>query len=312
MTVRVVVVDDQPLVRMGLRALLDSEPDTELVGEAADGREGLDLVRRTRPDVVLADIRMPLLDGLEMLREITADRALDPVKVIMLTTFELDEYVFEALRHGASGFVLKDGEPAELLHAVHVVAGGASLLSPSVTRRVIDSSPAARTTRPAPRTAPAHAAGAGGGLLGGHRGVERRDRAGAAGQPGDGPYPRQPGDAQAARPGPGPARRVRHPVRPRAAARPLLAGTASLRRGEDRGAVGVDHGGGEADQEHEELAGRAGGRDGRFCATDHDLVPRRPGDMVVRERLVAFDDDARSLTYDAVDGMPGFPSCGSS
>jgi DNA-binding NarL/FixJ family response regulator len=138
MTVRVVVVDDQPLVRMGLRALLDAEPDAELVGEAADGRAGLDLVRRVRPDVVLADIRMSLLDGLAMLREISADPALDRVKVIMLTTFELDEYVFEALRHGASGFVLKDGEPAELLHAVQVVAGGASLLSPTVTRRVID------------------------------------------------------------------------------------------------------------------------------------------------------------------------------
>ena len=136
--VRVVVVDDQALVRMGLRTLLESEDDTELVGEADDGRAGLDTVRRIAPDVVLMDIRMPEMDGLTALREITADPALADVKVIMLTTFELDEYVFEALRSGASGFVLKDSPPDELLQAVRVVADGGSLLSPSVTRRVID------------------------------------------------------------------------------------------------------------------------------------------------------------------------------
>jgi DNA-binding NarL/FixJ family response regulator len=135
--IRVVVVDDQALVRMGLRTLLDSEDDTELVGEAADGRAGVELIRRTRPDVVLMDIRMPLLDGLAALREITSDPALAGVRIVMLTTFELDEYVFGALRNGASGFVLKDSPPDELLHAVRVVADGASLLSPSVTRRVI-------------------------------------------------------------------------------------------------------------------------------------------------------------------------------
>ncbi|MBB5788704.1 DNA-binding NarL/FixJ family response regulator [Jiangella mangrovi] len=136
--IRVAVVDDQALVRMGLATLLETEDDTELAGEAADGRAGVDLVRRTKPDVVLMDIRMPVLDGLAALREITADPLLAQVKVIVLTTFELDEYVFEALRGGASGFVLKDSPPDELLHAIRVVADGASLLSPSVTRRVIE------------------------------------------------------------------------------------------------------------------------------------------------------------------------------
>ncbi|PSK97216.1 LuxR family two component transcriptional regulator [Haloactinopolyspora alba] len=136
--IRVVVVDDQTLVRMGLRTLLEAEDDTELAAEAADGRDGMDAVRRTVPDIVLMDIRMPVLDGLSALREITAEPALSDVKVIMLTTFELDEYVFESLRGGASGFVLKDSPPEELLHAVRVVAAGESLLSPSVTRRVIE------------------------------------------------------------------------------------------------------------------------------------------------------------------------------
>ncbi|MBP2476445.1 DNA-binding NarL/FixJ family response regulator [Crossiella equi] len=143
--VRVVVVDDQALVRVGVRTLLGSEPDTELVGEAADGRTGVALVRELRPDVVLMDIRMPEVDGLAALREITADPALADVRVVMLTTFGLDEYVFEALRAGASGFVLKDAEPEELLRAVRVVARGGSLLSPSVTRSVI-----ARFARPGP------------------------------------------------------------------------------------------------------------------------------------------------------------------
>ncbi|HEU4423714.1 MAG TPA: response regulator transcription factor [Pilimelia sp.] len=136
--IRVAVVDDQALVRMGLRTLLETEDDLELVAEAADGREGLAVVRRTVPDVVLMDIRMPVLDGLAALREITSDPALSGVRVIMLTTFELDEYVFEALRAGASGFVLKDADPNDLVRAVQIVADGGSLLSPSVTRRVIE------------------------------------------------------------------------------------------------------------------------------------------------------------------------------
>ncbi len=136
--IRVAVVDDQELVRMGLRTLIGSEADLELVGEAADGRAGLRLIRSTRPQVVLCDIRMPDVDGLELLREVTADASLAEVRVVMLTTFELDEYVFEALRNGASGFLLKDTDPTALLDAVRVVADGGSLLAPSVTRRVIE------------------------------------------------------------------------------------------------------------------------------------------------------------------------------
>ncbi len=136
--IRVVVADDQPLVRLGLRVLIDSEDDLDLVGEAEDGRRAIAVVRRTRPNVVLLDIRMPVLDGLSALRTIIGDPHLDHTRVVMVTTFELDEYVFEALRSGASGFVLKDAEPAELLRAIRVVAAGESLLSPTVTRRVID------------------------------------------------------------------------------------------------------------------------------------------------------------------------------
>jgi len=135
--IRVVVVDDQALVRMGVRALLAVEPDTELVGEATDGRAGIELIRHVRPDVALMDIRMPALDGLAALREITAEPDLSGTRVVMLTTFGLDEYVFEALHAGASGFVLKDADPEEILRAVRVVAAGESLLSPAVTSSVI-------------------------------------------------------------------------------------------------------------------------------------------------------------------------------
>ncbi|WP_067434966.1 response regulator [Nocardioides jensenii] len=136
--IRVALVDDQALVRVGLRTLVGSEPDLELVGEAADGRGGLMLIRRERPDVVLCDIRMPVMDGLELLRAVGQDTELADVRVVMLTTFELDEYVFEALRLGASGFLLKDADPTALLDAIRVVAEGGSLLAPSVTRRVIE------------------------------------------------------------------------------------------------------------------------------------------------------------------------------
>jgi DNA-binding NarL/FixJ family response regulator len=135
--IRAVVADDQSLVRLGLRVLLENEDDMELAGEAADGRAAVELVRQQKPDVVLMDIRMPVLDGIEALRIIAADPALTGTRVIMLTTFELDEYVFEALRAGASGFLIKDTEPAELLRAVRVVAAGESLLSPTVTKRLI-------------------------------------------------------------------------------------------------------------------------------------------------------------------------------
>jgi len=146
-----VVVDDDALIRMGLRTLIGSEGGLELVGEAADGRSGLALVRRARPDVVLCDIRMPEVDGLGLLAEVAADPALERVRVIMLTTFELDEYVFEALRSGASGFLLKDTDPDRLLDAIRVVAEGGSLLSPSVTRRVIERFGSGRVRRPHPQ-----------------------------------------------------------------------------------------------------------------------------------------------------------------
>jgi DNA-binding NarL/FixJ family response regulator len=135
--IRVVLADDQALVRAGFRVLLDSEPDVEVVGEAANGAEAIELARHYRPDVVLMDIRMPNIDGLEATRLITADPRLANVKVLILTTFESDENVFAALRAGASGFLLKDTEPTELLQGVRVVADGEALLAPSVTRRLI-------------------------------------------------------------------------------------------------------------------------------------------------------------------------------
>jgi DNA-binding NarL/FixJ family response regulator len=139
MTISVAIADDQALVRMGLRVLVESEDDLALAGEAENGRQALELVRATRPDVVLMDIRMPLLDGIGALREISRDDALAGVHVVMLTTFELDEYVFDALQAGAAGFLIKDSEPADMLRAIRLAAAGESLLSPSVTRRVIDS-----------------------------------------------------------------------------------------------------------------------------------------------------------------------------
>jgi DNA-binding NarL/FixJ family response regulator len=136
--IRVVVADDQPLARMALRTLLAGEDDMELAAEAADGDEAVAAVRRERPEVVLMDVRMPGLDGIEALRRITADPDLAGTRVVMLTTFGIDDHVFDALRAGASGFVTKDAEPADLLHAVRVVAAGESLLSPAVTRTVIE------------------------------------------------------------------------------------------------------------------------------------------------------------------------------
>jgi DNA-binding NarL/FixJ family response regulator len=146
--IRVVLADDQVLVRAGFRALLDAQPDIEVVGDAADGQEALRQVVRLVPDVVLMDIRMPVLDGLAATRRLTADPALEAVKVVILTTFELDEYVFEAIRSGASGFLVKDTEPDELLRAVRAVVAGDALLSPGVTRRLIAEF-AARSKRPA-------------------------------------------------------------------------------------------------------------------------------------------------------------------
>jgi DNA-binding NarL/FixJ family response regulator len=126
------------MVRAGFRSLLDSRSDIEVVGEAATGSEALEQVRALRPDVVVMDIRMPEMDGLDATRRITSDPSLNQTRVLVLTTFELDEYVFGALDAGASGFLLKGGELADLVHAIRVVAGGESLLAPSVTRRLID------------------------------------------------------------------------------------------------------------------------------------------------------------------------------
>ncbi len=147
--IRVVLADDQALLRAGLRALLDAEDDIDVVGEAANGREAVTVVRATRPDVVLMDIRMPDLDGLEATRAIAADEDLAGSRVIILTTFDLDEYVFEAIRIGASGFLVKDTEPVELLRGVRAVANGDALLSPNVTRRLIaEFADRSRRTRP--------------------------------------------------------------------------------------------------------------------------------------------------------------------
>ncbi|AGP58097.1 response regulator [Streptomyces rapamycinicus] len=150
MTIKVIIVDDQAMVRAGFAALLAAQSDIDVVGEARDGREGVEVSRRSHPDVVLMDVRMPEMDGLEAARQL-----LDPPrgvthrpKVLMLTTFDVDDYVYEALRAGASGFLLKDAPPADLISAVRVVAAGEALLAPSVTRRLI--ADFARQ-RPAPR-----------------------------------------------------------------------------------------------------------------------------------------------------------------
>jgi DNA-binding NarL/FixJ family response regulator len=144
MTVRVVIADDQELIRAGFRRLLEHEPGLEVVGEAANGREACDLVRRHRPDLVLMDIRMPVLDGISATREITRTGG---ARVVVLTTYDLDEYVFDALEAGASGFLLKDCPPAELVSALQVVAAGEALLSPRVTGRLVQEFVAIRGSR---------------------------------------------------------------------------------------------------------------------------------------------------------------------
>ncbi|MFI6325636.1 response regulator [Nonomuraea sp. NPDC050556] len=147
--IRLLLADDQTLVRAGFRSILNDEDDFEVAGEAANGAEAVAKARELLPDVVLMDIRMPELDGLEATRQIVADPRLADVKVIILTTFDLDDYVYGALRTGASGFLVKDTEPAELIHAVRVVARGDALIAPSITRRLI-SEFAGRVKRPDP------------------------------------------------------------------------------------------------------------------------------------------------------------------
>jgi DNA-binding NarL/FixJ family response regulator len=135
--IRVLLADDQALIRSGIRALLDAEDDIEVVAEAADGREAVALAAQHRPDIALVDIQMPAVDGIEATRQIVTDERLADVRVVILTNFGLDEYIFRALRAGASGFLLKDTQPAELLQALRIVMRGDSLLSPAVTRRLI-------------------------------------------------------------------------------------------------------------------------------------------------------------------------------
>jgi DNA-binding NarL/FixJ family response regulator len=134
----VVIADDQTLVRAGFRMILEAEEDIRVVGEARDGAEAVEAARRARPDIVLMDIRMPAIDGLEATRQIMAS-FVDPPRVLMLTTFDLDEYIFDALHAGASGFLLKDLSPEQLVAGIRIVAAGESLVSPSVTRRLIES-----------------------------------------------------------------------------------------------------------------------------------------------------------------------------
>ncbi|WUV04360.1 response regulator transcription factor [Actinoallomurus sp. NBC_01490] len=135
--IRVMLADDQKLVRAGFRSILDGEDDITVVAEAGDGAEAVRLAERVRPDVVLMDVRMPVLDGLEATRRIAADARLSDVRVVILTTFDLDDYVYTALKVGASGFLVKDTDPVELIHGVRVTARGDALLAPSVTRRLI-------------------------------------------------------------------------------------------------------------------------------------------------------------------------------
>ena len=154
MTIKVLLADDQGLVRAGFKALLDAQDDICVVGEAADGEQAVQLAIRERPDVVLMDIRMPGTDGLVATRRIAGDDRLGDVKVVILTTFDLDEYVFEAIRAGANGFLVKDTEPTELLRAVRAVVAGDALLSPRVTRRLIEEfASRAKEPRPAPAVA---------------------------------------------------------------------------------------------------------------------------------------------------------------
>ena len=236
MTLRVVVADDQALVRVGFCGIIAATPGFTVVGEAGNGAEAVEAARRTKPDVILMDVRMPVMDGIEATRRITEST---DVRALILTTFDLDEYVFAALRAGASGFLLKDTLPADLLTAIRVVAAGDALLAPSVTRRLIGefartvptgpiTGPAAGATQargPGQRRQPAqpdlwqasagaHRPRARGAQDGRPRHVQRGDRRGADDQPGHGQDPRGPPADQARRQGPHPAGHHRLPVRP--------------------------------------------------------------------------------------------------
>jgi len=153
MTIRVLIADDQPLVRAGLKTILEAQPDIEVIGEAADGREAVMLARRLRPDVGLFDIRMPSVDGIEATRQLAGPAVDDPLAIIVITTFDLDEYVYAALRAGARGFLLKDAGPELLAQAIHAAANGDALIAPSVTARLLEAfagthTPALRSAEP--------------------------------------------------------------------------------------------------------------------------------------------------------------------
>ncbi|RSN67621.1 MULTISPECIES: response regulator [Actinomadura] len=155
MTIRILIADDQAVVRAGFRTILEAEDDIEVVGEAADGADAVRLARRDRPDLVLMDVRMPVLDGIAATERLAGPGVDDPLAVLVVTTFDLDEYVFESLRFGACGFLLKDIEPDELVQAVRVVVSGQGLLAPAVTRRLIaEYARASRAARPAPPPVP--------------------------------------------------------------------------------------------------------------------------------------------------------------
>ena len=168
--IKVLLADDEGLVRSGFRALLDAEDDIDVVGEATNGAEAVERARATRPDVVLMDIRMPTLDGIQATGQIARTRGLQHIRVLILTTYDTDAYVFEALQAGASGFLLKDAGPAELFHAIRVVAAGEALLAPRITRRLIAQFTAQRTPPKQPRSgsrySPPRTRGAGPGRAG--------------------------------------------------------------------------------------------------------------------------------------------------
>lgn len=225
MTIRVLLADDQALLRATFRILIDSSEDMDVVAEAADGRDAVELTRTHRPDIVLMDIRMPGTDGLAATAEICADPALRGTRVLILTTFETDEHVARALRIGASGFLGKDVTAEELLDGIRTVAAGDALLSAAATRSLITrflDSPDPGRPRAARGPGRPHRPRARGDRPGRGRQVRQGDRGRTVPQPADGTHPRPARQDQARRPGPRPTGRPRLPLRPRAAA-PLTA-----------------------------------------------------------------------------------------